>query len=58
MLDSWGYTHSEYVILIAFPRQQLLRERALRYVYTYIASSAIREVWGAACLHNSSIIEK
>lgn len=31
-------------ILIAFPRQQLLRERALRYGYTCIASSVIREV--------------
>ena len=29
-------THSEYVILIAFPQQQLLQERAsvLRYTYT------------------------
>ena len=32
-------THSEYVIHIAFPRQQWLRERAsiLRVRYTYIA---------------------
>jgi hypothetical protein len=28
-------THSEYVILIAFPRQQL-RESAFSYMYTYI----------------------
>jgi hypothetical protein len=30
-------THSEYVILIAFPRQQLLRECASILRYTYIA---------------------
>jgi hypothetical protein len=30
-------TRSEYVILIAFPRQQLLRERASMLRYTYIA---------------------
>ena len=29
--------HSEYVILIALPRQQWLRERALMGVYRYIA---------------------
>ena len=29
--------HSEYVILIAFSRQQWLRERALLLRYTYIA---------------------
>jgi len=30
-----AYTHSEYLILIAFPRQQWLRERVsmLRYMY-------------------------
>jgi hypothetical protein len=31
-------THSEYVILIAFPVQQWLRERASVLRYTYIAS--------------------
>ena len=31
------YTHAEYVILIAFPRQQWLRERASMLRYTYIA---------------------
>ena len=30
-------THSEYVILIAFPRQQWLYERASILRYTYIA---------------------
>jgi hypothetical protein len=30
-------THSEYVILIAFPRQQWLRQRAPMLYYTYIA---------------------
>jgi hypothetical protein len=31
-------THSEYVILIAFPRQQWLRERVSILRYTHIAS--------------------
>jgi hypothetical protein len=31
-------THSEYVIFIAFPRQQWLRERFSLLRYTYIAS--------------------
>jgi hypothetical protein len=31
-------THSDYVILIAFPRQQWLRERASMLLYTYIVS--------------------
>ena len=30
-------TYSEYVILIAFPRQKWLRERALTLRYAYIA---------------------
>jgi hypothetical protein len=30
-------THSEYVIFIAFPRQQWLRERASMLRYKYIA---------------------
>jgi predicted component of viral defense system (DUF524 family) len=30
-------THSEYVILFAFPQQQWLRERASLLRYTYIA---------------------
>jgi hypothetical protein len=30
-------THSEYVILIAFPRQEWLRERASVLHYKYIA---------------------
>jgi len=34
-------THSEYVILIAFPLQEWLHERALMLCYTYIA----RTVW-------------
>jgi hypothetical protein len=31
-------THSEYAILIAFPRQQWLRERASMLRYTYIST--------------------
>jgi hypothetical protein len=34
-------THSEHVILTAFPRQQLLRERASVLRYTYIACLVI-----------------
>ena len=38
MLDTYGYKHtSEYVILSAFPLQQLLHERASVLRYTYIA---------------------
>jgi hypothetical protein len=39
-------THSEYVILIAFPRQQWLRERAsmlLSYVYR-LSSKAVSNI--------------
>jgi len=31
------HTHSEYVVLIAFPRQQWFRERASMLRHTYIA---------------------
>ena len=39
MLDNYDYihTHSEYVILSAFPRQQWLRECASVLRYTHIA---------------------
>ena len=48
MLDKQGYTHAractrprarthKYVIFIAFPQQQLFRERASMLRYTYIA---------------------
>ena len=37
MLDNEGYRHTEYVVLIAFPRQQWLRERASTLRYAYIA---------------------
>jgi len=37
MLDTEGYkyTHSEYVILIAFPQQQCLHERASMLLYCF-----------------------
>ena len=38
-------THSEHVILIAFPRQQLLHERPALLRYTYIACLVL--YWGA-----------
>jgi len=39
-------THSEYVILIAFPRQQWLSERASMLRYTYIACVVfLRTTW-------------
>ena len=37
MLDNYGYRHTLYVIFIAFPRQQWLRERASVLHNTYIA---------------------
>ena len=37
-------THSEYVILIAFPPQQWLRERASMLRYTYTVSLVIFKV--------------
>jgi hypothetical protein len=40
VLDKQDYTHSEYIILIYFPRQSLLRERASILRYTYIANLA------------------
>jgi len=40
--------HSEYVILIASPRQQLLHERAWVFCYTYIASLVIHWVTAVA----------
>jgi hypothetical protein len=36
-------THSEYVILIALPRPQWLRERTLMLRYTYIYSLVIQK---------------
>ena len=33
-----AHTHSEYIIIIAFPRERWLRERASKLIYTYIAS--------------------
>jgi hypothetical protein len=38
MLHTLGYKNTEYVILIAFPQQLLLHERALMLHYTYITS--------------------
>ena len=37
MLDNQSYKHSGYVILIAFPRQQKLRECASASIYVHIA---------------------
>jgi len=34
--DTYGYIHSFYVILIDFPQQQWLRERALMLRYTCV----------------------
>jgi len=41
-------THSEYVILIALPRQQMLGERALCYVCMY---SACLVVYNFVCIY-------
>ena len=37
-------THSEYVILIAFSRQQWLRERVIVLRYTHIASAVFTKM--------------
>jgi len=37
MLDNLSYKDTQYVILIAFPRQRWLRERPSMLLYTYIA---------------------
>jgi len=37
MPDNYGYTHSDYVIPVAFPRQQWLSQRASMLGYTHIA---------------------
>ena len=39
-------THSEYVILIAFPLQQWLHESASVLCHTYIASPVLYSCWG------------
>ena len=38
-------THSEYVILVAFPRQQWLRERARYYVYIRTFPGSFFKYW-------------
>jgi hypothetical protein len=37
MQDNYGKTHTEYVILTAFPQHQYLQERASMLRYTYFA---------------------
>jgi hypothetical protein len=49
-------THSEYVTLIAFPRQQWLRERASVVRYMYIACFVNVQVCGAHNYHNVSLL--
>ena len=47
MLNTWGYKHTQYVILIALPLRQWLHERAsmLRYTYSVLlVLSCILEV--------------
>jgi hypothetical protein len=43
-------THSQYVILIAFPRQQWLRERVSLLLYVHLTSSAV------LCWHNHTYL--
>ena len=42
-------THSEYVILIAFPQQQWLHERASTLRYTYIVCIVITQTVPIYC---------
>jgi len=43
MPENYGYerTLSEYVIIIPFPQQQLLKERTSLIHYTYVASPVV-----------------
>jgi hypothetical protein len=43
--------HSEYVMLIGFPCQQWLRERASCYVYTYSVSLVMEQESSLPCSH-------
>jgi hypothetical protein len=45
-------THSEYIILIAFPLQQWLHESAFMLLYTYIASF----VSASLCSHVTNLL--
>ena len=45
-------THSEYVIIIAFPRQQWLRQRASMLGYTYIVCVVIPQYFIKAPYHS------
>jgi len=47
-----AYTHTEYVILIAFPLQQWLQEHALVFRYTYITLP----VWPASWSSGQSLL--
>jgi hypothetical protein len=46
-------SHSEYVILIAFPLQHRLHERAPILRYTYIAACFFRALRGVCAVYNS-----
>jgi hypothetical protein len=37
LVNKFTDTHSEYIMLIAFPRQKSLRERASKLHFTYMA---------------------
>jgi len=50
-------THTEYVILTAFPRQQWLHERASMLRYTYVASSGFFfNIPQALCIYRNVFI--
>jgi len=54
-------THSEYVKLIAFPRQQWIRERAtmLTYTYTaYLVTPDFPQVWRSANFFDRAVNQK
>jgi len=50
MLITYGYTHSDYVILIAFPLQQWLHEHTSLLYYMYIAF-----IFNYSCLYSKII---
>ena len=51
MLDNLSYKDTQYVILIAFPRQRWLRERPSMLLYTYIACFVVYCQWHVTQKH-------
>ena len=57
MLDNWGYRNTEYVIVIAFPRQQWLRERASLLTFILCCLSWFSSLKHRACWCSSNVLD-